>query len=133
VEDPGDSTATRRKTRVTSYTVRSNVRLRDYALVERFVLDYARYPELPGAGPPNRLPLRARAVNLAVQARLRQPWESETMEAWRRRTAAQALVRIAKLSTASRHMVGQTVAAAIEGVAGASSRKPVGLGSVDER
>ncbi len=105
----GHGAETRRKTRVTSYTVRSNVRLRDYALVERFVLDYARYPQLPGDGSPNRSPLRARAVNLAVQARLRQPWESETMEAWRRRTAAQALVRVARLSTASRHMVRRTV------------------------
>jgi hypothetical protein len=89
----------------------SKVNRRDNALVERFVFDYARYPELPCDGPPPRALLRARVANLALQAQaLRQPWESETVEAWRRRTAAQALVRIARLSSAARQIVRQTVA-----------------------
>jgi hypothetical protein len=110
VEVLGDSTETRRTTRDASYTVRSNVRLRDYALVERFVFDYARYPELPGEVSPLRSPLRARVANLALQAQLRQPWESETVEAWRRRWAAQALVRIASLSSVAEQIVRRTVA-----------------------
>jgi hypothetical protein len=89
----------------------SKVNRRENALVERFVFDYARHPELPCDVPPHRTLLRARAANLALQAHaLRQPWESETVEAWRRRTAAQALVRIARLSSAARQIVRQTVA-----------------------
>jgi hypothetical protein len=71
--------------------------------VEQFVLDYARYPELPGDGPAHWVLLRRRAANLA-EAR-RQPWESERAEAWRRRTAALVLFRTARVS-----MVGQRVA-----------------------
>ncbi len=90
--------------------MRSNVRLRDYTLVERFVLDYARYPELPGDGRAHWALLHARVANLAARARtVRQPWGSETVEAWRRRTAADALVRIAKLSSAAQQILGQAV------------------------
>ena len=103
--------ATRQSTtRVTLQVVRSNVRLRDHALVERFVLDYARYPELPGDRQAHRALLHARVANLAAQARtVRQPWGSDAVEAWRRRTAAEALVRIAKLSSAAQQILGQAV------------------------
>lgn len=89
----------------------SKVRPRDHALVEQFVFDYARYPEVPGEGPAHWALLRARVANLAAQAQTgRQPWESETAEAWRRRTAAQALIRIARVSSAARRIVRHTVA-----------------------
>lgn len=98
-------------TRAPSSAVRSNIRLRDYALAERFVFDYARYPELPSDGPLYRALLSARAANLAVLARaLRQPWEPEMVEAWRRRTAAEALIRTARTTSAVRQIVRQTVA-----------------------
>lgn len=96
-------------TRVTWHVVRSIVRLRDHALVERFVLDYARYPELPGDGQMHRALLHARVTNLAQARTVRQPWGSGTVEAWRRRTAAEALVRIAKLSRAGQQILGQAV------------------------
>jgi len=98
-------------TRVGSWAMPSTVRPRDYALLERFVLDYARYPGLPGDRPAHWALLRARVANLAGQARTgRQPWESETAEAWQRRTAAQALLRIAKVSSAARLIVRYAVA-----------------------
>ena len=106
--DPGE-TKPQSTTRVTLHVVRSNVRLRNYSLVERFVLDYARYPELPGDGPAHWA-LHARVANLAAQARsVRQPWASGTVEAWRRRTAAETLVRIAKLSSAAQQILGRAV------------------------
>jgi hypothetical protein len=84
----------------------SNLRLRDDALIEQFVLDYARHPELPDGGPSRWALLRGRAANLAARARTEpQPWETEWATAWRRRTAAEALVRIAELSSAVRQMV----------------------------
>ena len=107
--DPAE-TKRQSTTRVTLHVTRSNPRLRDYSLVERFVLDYARYPELPGDGPAHRALLHARVANLAAQARsVRQPWGSGTVEAWRRRTAAETLVRIAKLSSAAQQILGQAI------------------------
>ena len=88
---------------------RSSLRLRDYALTEQFVLDYARYPELPDEDPSRWVLLRGRAANIAARAATeRQPWESEWATAWRRRTAAEALVRIAALSNAARQFVRST-------------------------
>jgi hypothetical protein len=88
--------------------MRPRVRLRDYAVIEHFVLDYARYPELPGARSRWVL-VRNRAVILAARARTaRSPWESGSAVAWRRRTAAETLVRVAKLSGAARQVVQQT-------------------------
>jgi hypothetical protein len=88
---------------------RSNLRLRDYALTEHFVLDYARYPKLPDAGLSRWALVRGRAANLAARARTEpQPWESEWATAWRRRTAAEALVHIAALSSAARQIVRHT-------------------------
>jgi hypothetical protein len=88
---------------------RSNLKLRDYALVEQFILDYARYPELPEEGVSRWALVRGRAASLAARARTEpQPWESEWATAWRRRTAAEALVRIAELSSAARQMVRHT-------------------------
>jgi len=89
--------------------MRSTKRLRDYAFIEHFVFDYARYPELPDGGPSHWVLLRGRAVNLAVKVRTaRQPWESGWATARRRRTAAEAVVRIAKLSSAARLAAQQT-------------------------
>ena len=108
--DPAVTKRQSKTTRVTLHMVRSNVRPRDHTLVERFVLDYARYPELPGDGQAHGAVLHARVANLAAQARtVSQPWGSETVEAWRRRTAAEALVRIAKLSSAAQQILGQAV------------------------
>jgi hypothetical protein len=96
-------------TRVTSLSMRSNVRLRDFALIEQFVLDYARYPDLHDRAHSRWALLRGRATNLAAQARMgRQPWESEWATAWRRRTAAEALVRIAKISSAASQIARQS-------------------------
>src|SRR5262245_8036826 len=47
---------------------RSRLRLRDYALTEQFVLDYARYPELPDEDPSRWVLLRGRAANIAARA-----------------------------------------------------------------
>jgi hypothetical protein len=84
------------------------VRLRDYALIEHFVFDYARYPELPGARSRWVL-VRRRAVIFAARARTaRSPWESGSGVARGRRTAAETVVRVAKLSGAARRVVQQT-------------------------
>lgn len=91
--------------------MRPRVRLRDYALIEHFVFDYARYPELPGSGRSRRVLLRRRAVTLTTRARTaRAPWESGWAAAWRRRTAAETLVRVAKLSGTARRVVRHTAA-----------------------
>ncbi|NUR75113.1 MAG: hypothetical protein HOQ28_02350 [Thermoleophilia bacterium] len=113
MQPPVEPTQTKHQgtTRVRSWAVRSEVRPRDDALVQQFVFDYARCPKLPGDGPARWALLRARVANLAAQAQTgRQPWGSETAEGWQRRTAAQALLRIARVSSAARLIVRQAVA-----------------------
>jgi hypothetical protein len=83
--------------------MRPRVRLRDYSRVEHFVLDYARYPELPGVRSRWTI-VRGRTVLLATRVRTaRSPWEAGSAAAWRRRTAATTLFGIARLSDATRH------------------------------
>jgi len=50
-------------------------------------------------------------VTLTTRARTaRAPWESGWAAAWRRRTAAETLVRVAKLSGTARRVVRHTAA-----------------------